>query len=127
MKLFKLEFEGRLRGAIGKFYKITQTEKASTEESAKNILRLKYEINGFYSCVDISEYQGWTNSKTWSAAYLVNQERSVYKNLTAIRKERLVTGNDVKSEFERLNLKCDVWTIGVINWQEIADEHYNKD
>lgn len=127
MKVFELVFEGRLQGAIGVFYKITQKYNAMNEESAKNITRLKFEVNRFISCKDVSEYQGWTNSKTWSAAYLTNQEPSIYKNLTVIRKTRLVTGNDVKAEFERMKLKCDNWTIGAINWQEIADDHYNID
>lgn len=127
MKVFELTFEGRLQGAVGAFYKIAQKCDALNEEEAKEKIRKNYETNYFISCRDVSEYQGWTNSKTFSAAYLTNQEPSIYKNLTAIRKTRLVTGNDVKAEFERMKLKCDSWTIGIINWQEIADTHYNID
>lgn len=75
-----------------------------------------------------TEYQGWTNSRTWSAAYLVQQERPAYEFLVAIRKQgKLVTGNDVKAQFNRLKLKTDNWTKGAINWQEIADTHYNNE
>lgn len=130
MKVFELTFEGRLQGAIGVFYKITQKCNAVNEEKAKGKIRKNYETNCFYSCKDVSEYQGWTNSKTWSAAYLTNQEPSIYKNLTHIKKHGMpafVSGQDVKAEFERIKLKCDSWTIGAINWQEIADTHYNID
>ena len=72
------------------------------------------------------EYQGWTNSATWSAAYLVNQERIAYETLVAIRKAgKQVTGNDVKEWFNKLKLKRDSWTRGKVNWQEIAETHYN--
>jgi len=72
------------------------------------------------------EYQGWTNSATWSAAYLVNQERIAYEALVVIRKAgKQVTGNDVKEWFNKLKLKRDSWTRGKVNWQEIADTHYN--
>lgn len=73
------------------------------------------------------EYQGWTNSATWSCAYLINQEKQAYDVLTGIRKQgKQVTGKDVKEQFTRLNLKRDAWTKGVVNWQEIADTHYNQ-
>lgn len=71
-------------------------------------------------------YQGWSNSATWSCAYLIQQEQSAYKAFVAIRKSgKLVTGDDIKREFKRLNLKKDSWTKGPVNWQEIADDHYN--
>lgn len=75
-----------------------------------------------------NEYQGWTNISTWSCAYLVQQERPAYEALVAIRKaDKQVTGNDVKEQFNRLNLKKDTWTRGKVNWQEIADNHYNNE
>lgn len=129
MKLFKLEFEGRLKGAIGIFYKITQEVKAMNEESAKNILRLKYEINGFYSCKDISEYQGWTNSKTWNAAFLIDQDIKSNKYLEACAIQGIVTAQEVEIAFKmRLDkIPLEQGVFGVINWQEIANEWNDKD
>lgn len=74
------------------------------------------------------EYQGWSNSRTWSAAFLVGQEREAYEALSAIRMSgRQVTGDDVKYWFNRLNLKHETWVSGRVNWQEIADDKYNKE
>jgi hypothetical protein len=77
---------------------------------------------------DNEEYQGWTNSATWSAAYLTNQERVIYERLVAIRKRGdKVTGADVYAGFTELNLQLDKWVKGRVNWQEIADTHYNEE
>ena len=74
------------------------------------------------------KYQGWTNSATWSCAYLVQQEMVAYEALTAIRKAgKQVSADDVKNQFNRLNLKKDSWTMGKVNWQEIADTDYNNE
>ena len=74
------------------------------------------------------EYQGWTNSATWSAAYITQQEPAIYKELVAIRKSgKQVTADDVWYQYNKLNLKIDNWTIGLVNWQEIADTHYNNE
>lgn len=74
------------------------------------------------------EYQGWTNSATWSVAYLTQQERPIYEYLVAIRKQRKVTGKDIKFCWDTMKHEPkDKWTKGVINWQEIADTHYNDE
>lgn len=73
------------------------------------------------------EYQGWSNSSTWSYAYLVGQERKIYEVLTAIRKQgKLVTAENVKYQAKLHNIKKDNWTRGKCNWQEIADT-YNSE
>lgn len=74
------------------------------------------------------EYQGWTNSRTWSAAYLIMQERPIYEKLSAIVKGRPVTAQDVKSCWGTMKHEpIDRWTKGAINWQEIADSHFNDE
>jgi hypothetical protein len=77
---------------------------------------------------NIEEYQGWANSATWSAAYLTKQERVIYNRLSAIRKAcKQVTAKDVRYQFSFLALRLDSWTKGAVNWQEIADTHYNNE
>lgn len=75
-----------------------------------------------------TEYQGWTNSATWSVAYLIMQERPIYEKLVSIVKVRPVTSNDIKEVW--LNMKHepkDKWTRGKVNFQEIADSHFNNE
>jgi hypothetical protein len=123
MSEYICKFKGTIKGLNEEKHFITETIKALDMNEARHELYKKYEH--ISNLVIVGEYQGWTNSKTWSAAYLVNQEVTAYKALTAIAKEKQVTGEDVKAEFNRLHLKCDSWTTGVINWQEIADAYYN--
>lgn len=74
------------------------------------------------------EYQEWTNSATWSIAYLIMQERPIYEKLVAIVKVRPVTGNDVKICWNTMKHEAkDKWTRGAVNWQEIADTHFNDE
>ena len=74
------------------------------------------------------EYQGWTNSATWSVAYLLMQERLIYEKLVAIAETRPVTGKDVKECWDTMKHEPkDKWTRGRVNWREIADEHFNTE
>lgn len=74
------------------------------------------------------EYQGWSNSSTWSAAYLIGQERPAYEAIVKVRREEgRVDGKLLKYWWDKLGLKKDVWTRGRINWKEIADDRYNKE
>lgn len=75
-----------------------------------------------------TEYQGWTNSRTWSAAYLIMQERPIYEKLSAIVKVRPVTAADIKTVWHNdKHESIDTWTTGSINFQEIADSHFNNE
>lgn len=129
MKTYDLTFNGRLKGAIGVFYKISQTLNAISEDKAKDLVRLQFEVQNFISCKDISEYQGWTNSKTWNVNFLINQDIKSNKYLEACAIQGVVTPKEVEIAFKiRIDkVPFEMWAIGVINWQEIADEWNDKD
>lgn len=129
MKKYELTFNGRLRGAIGIFYNITQNVNAISEDKAKDKLRLTYEINGFLSCIDVSEYQGWSNSKTWNVAFLIDQDIKANKYLEACAIQGIVTPKEVEIAFNmRLDkIPLETWTIGKVNWQEIANVWNEKE
>lgn len=74
------------------------------------------------------EYQGWSNSATWSVAYLIMQERPIYEKLVSIVKVRHVTANDIKEVWNTMKHEPkDEWVRGKVNFQEIADTHFNNE
>ena len=74
-----------------------------------------------------TDYRGWTNSRTWCANLYLELERTAYEDISATRKRgELVTAAQVKGWFERLHLKCDAWTAGTVNWQEISDNYNDQ-
>jgi len=127
MKTFKIKFaDGNeivtslntdLKGAkeyyLGKAFQFGDTEECPHDKLVK--------------AVSVDEiYEGWTNSRTWNAAWLLEQDQPSYETISAIRKAGdKVLASRVKATFQARKLKLESWTIGAIDWQEIAD-NYNE-
>lgn len=121
-----ITFNGCLKNAIGITSTFIKTIEANCEENARLKLYDKYE---HIRLIDINgDYQGWTNSKTWACNLYMEQEQIIYKKIVAIRKERLIKESDIKTLwYNEKHAPCDNWTMGKINFQEIADNYNNKD
>ena len=78
--------------AIGIFewkqFEVTAKDETSAKELVRNRLAYCYE----YNAIELvsSNYQGWTNSKTWACALYLGQESIIYKKIVAIRKDRKI-------------------------------------
>lgn len=78
-----------------------------------------------------TDYQGWTNSRTYLTNLYLLQERPIYEKLISIVKVRPVTAKDIHNCWDYVKHEpCDSWASGFCNWQEIADffnaENYQK-
>lgn len=126
MTKYIISFNGRLKNAIGITSNFVETVEANCEENARLKLYDNYE---HIRVIDIQgDYQGWTNSKTWACNLYMEQEQIIYKKIVAIRKEREITAKDVENLWRNeKHESCDNWTMGKINFQEIADSYNSKD
>lgn len=103
---------------------------AQNEFEAKELVRNKVQYTYEYNAIEYvsSDYQGWTNSRTWAAALYLNQESIIYKKISAIRKTRKISESEIKTLwYNEKHAPCDNWTKGTINFREIADSYNGKE
>lgn len=83
-------------------------------------------------CIPETEYQGWTNSKTWNADLLISNERRFHETFLRELRRASQAGESLEyaAAFTHVflhralkTIQLDEWVTGVINAREILQEY----